>query len=165
MHIQNSIINFWFPDDNYHNWWFIPKNNLDQIIHDTYYQQMINTFDNFNINDYTDCSINKIISDIIILDQFSRNINRIVKNLDINQFTIKAHMLSKIWIDKKYYLTESIKFTVFALLPIRHIGDKNQIENMIGILDEIKNINPTVESNKIFQKFYFHSKRSLELSI
>jgi uncharacterized protein (DUF924 family) len=162
MNFNLSIINFWFPDDEYHSWWFIPKNNLDQIIYDKYYQQMVDTFDNFNIDDYLNCSTNKIISDIIILDQFSRNINRIVNNLNIYDYTTKAHLLSKIWIDKKYYLTAPIKYTVFALLPIRHIGDKNQIENMIGFLDEIKKNYPDINSNKIFQKFYFHSKRALE---
>lgn len=43
----------------------------------------------------------EIISDIILLDQFSRNINRIIRNLDLIEYTNKAIQLSNEWIEKK----------------------------------------------------------------
>lgn len=159
--LYDSILTFWFPDDDYHSWWFIPKNNFDKIIYDNYYQIMLDKFNNFNIKDYENCNIKKIITDIIILDQFSRNINRIIGNLNIIEYTKKAYQLSKLWIDQKYYLLENIKYTVFAFLPIRHLRDITEISNILLILDTIQKLNPNIVNNKIYQKFKFFSEKSL----
>ena len=135
----NEILQFWFPNPQYQKWWFISNLKLDQHISEKYYKQMEKLFDGFSIDNYLNAQPKKIITDIILLDQFSRNISR-VKNeedIDIQAYTKKAELLSEIWLGKKYYLTEQIEYTVFALLPIRHSKDKNKIKKLIPILDEI----------------------------
>lgn len=61
---------------------------------------MNNIFNNFNLENYSQSSPKEIIRDIILLDQFSRNINRIVGVLDIIEYTNKAIQLSNQWIKK-----------------------------------------------------------------
>jgi len=162
-----EILDFWFPDDNYHSWWFNNKKkdiNIDRLIYDKFYNKLIEfNFDILDNIDSTTLTKEFIISSIILLDQFSRNINRITNNLDIYYYTKKAHILTKIWIDRKYYLILPVKYTVFAFLPIRHLKDKNDIKNMIMLLDEIKLFNPQIEFNEIYKKFYFNSIKSFKL--
>ncbi len=161
-----SLLNFWFPDDKYHIWWFKSNEQLDNQIYYTYYEQMLTLFKNFSIENYQNLSKqinpNQIIHDIILLDQFSRNINRIVNDLDIRAYTEKACMLSNLWIDKKYYLSEPINYTVFAFLPIRHANNYQLIKNISdNIFNEMIESNNTLLSNEIFKKFKFHTEKSL----
>jgi len=118
---------------------------------------MLNTFNNFNIKNYSILSPEEIISDIILLDQFSRNINRIIRNLDLIEYTNKAIQLSNKWIEKKYYLTCHIKWTVFAFLPIRHSKNKKQINRIIKLLEEIQSNNDLIAHDKIYQKFKLYT--------
>ena len=74
--------------------------DLDQKIFNQYYIQISKTFDNFNMESYLKSTPEEIISDIILLDQFSRNINRIIRNLDLIEYTNKAIQLSNEWIEK-----------------------------------------------------------------
>lgn len=159
----DEILNFWFPNQSYQKWWFISNSQLDLEITNKYYNQMTQLYDNFQIENYIDANIqtNKIISDIILLDQFSRNIARVKNNIDINSYTKKAEILSNIWIGKKYYLTEPVKYTVFALLPIRHTKDKSKIKELLPVLEEIKHLNSN-NSNPIYVKFLTHTLRALE---
>lgn len=154
-----QILSFWFPNNDYNLWWFKSNDILDRQIYDTYYQQMIQTFNDFNIENYIDKSPADIIADIILLDQFSRNINRII-NLNVKEYTEKAYLLSQLWIDKQYYLNQPINWTVFALLPMRHIGKQNDLINIIGILNQIEN-NNLITKNEIFIKFKLHTNRQL----
>ena len=155
----NPLLNFWFPDDNYHIWWFKSTNELDQKIYNQYYQQMIDTFDNFDLDNYMESTPEQIIQNIILLDQFSRNINRIVGNINIIQYTNKAIELSNEWIKRKYYLTCPIKWTIFAFLPIRH--SKTRLEELVGLLEQIEKSNNLVSNDKIYQKFKIHTNRQL----
>ncbi len=159
-----SLLDFWFPDDKYHGWWFKSSEQLDNQIYQTYYNQMVLVFNNFLIENYQGANIQpkQIIHDIILLDQFSRNINRIVKNLDIDSYTNKACKLANLWIDKKYYLSEPIQYTVFAFLPIRHGNNYQSIKNISdNIFNEMIESNQELVSNQIFQKFKFHTEKSL----
>ncbi len=122
---------------------------------------MIMTFNNFDIKNYLKLTPEEIISNIILLDQFSRNINRIIRNLDLIEYTNKAIQLSNEWIEKKYYLTCPIKWTVFAFLPIRHSKNKEQIIRLTTLLDEIQTTNNLVTLDKIYQKFKLHTNRQL----
>ena len=103
----------------------------------------------------------EIVANIILLDQFSRNINRIT-NINVEEYTQKAYQLSQIWIDKQYYLNQQINKTVFALLPMRHIGKQNDLINIISILNQIENVN---SKNEIFNKFKLHTIRQLNILI
>jgi uncharacterized protein (DUF924 family) len=148
-----QILSFWFPNNDYNLWWFKSNQILDRQIYDTYYEQMIQTFNDFNIENYIDKSPEELITTIILLDQFSRNINRII-NLNVKEYTEKAYLLSQLWIDKQYYLIQPINWTVFALLPMRHIGKQNDLINIISILNQIENVN---SKNEIFIKFKLHT--------
>jgi len=158
----SHLLNFWFPDDEYHRWWFKSTPALDLKIFNIYHIQMSDTFNNFNVENYSKSTPEEIIRDIIILDQFSRNINRIVQNLDIIQYTNKAIELSNEWIKRKYYLTCPIKWTVFAFLPIRHSKNKEQINRLVGILEQVEKSNNLILLNKIYQKFKFNTIRQME---
>lgn len=168
MDSTSHVLNFWFPDDEYHGWWFkstskLDQQILDQQILDQYYISMTDTFNNFNLENYSKSRPEEIIRDIILLDQFSRNINRIVRNLDLIEYTNKAIQLSNEWIDKKYHLTCHIKWTVFAFLPIRHSKNKEQIIKLNELLQQIEQFNNSVSSSIIYKKFKLHTSRQLEL--
>ena len=101
-------------------------------------------FDSFNIKDYQNEKPEQLITRILLLDQFSRNINRIISNLDLVKYTLKAFELSILWISKKYYLTEPINYTVFALLPIRHyanLTNNKQLIELLKIINVFKSLN------------------------
>ena len=158
---MDTVLTFWFPNDNYNLWWFKSNKDIDKQIYDIYYDLMVKTFNDFNIDNYFDNSPDKLITAIILLDQFSRNINRII-NIDVKEYTQKAYQLSQIWIDKQYYLNQPINKTVFALLPMRHIGKQNDLINIISILNQIENNN---SKNEIFNKFKLHTIRQHNILI
>ena len=150
-----TLLQYWFPDNNYHMWWFKSTYEQDKQIYDEYYNLYVDTFYNFNINNYD--NTDQIINDIIVLDQLSRNMSRINNNIDIDKSTRYAVQLSELWINNKLYLFEPIKYTAFALLPMRHYykGIKNKY--LLTLLDEILIINPNIKNDPIFKKFYFHT--------
>lgn len=156
---MDTVLTFWFPNNNYNIWWFKSNEILDKQIYDIYYDLMVKTFNDFNINNYFDKSSDELIATIILLDQFSRNINRII-NINIKEYTQKAYQLSQIWINRQYYLNQPINKTVFALLPMRHIGKQNDLINIISILNQIENNN---SKNEIFNKFKLHTIRQLNI--
>jgi len=157
----NNLLQFWFPNSQFQKWWFKSNVRLDQEIYQKFYHKMVDIFNTFNIESYENTDKIKLITDIILLDQISRNISRVIRNINIPNYTEKAELLANIWIGKKYYLTEPIEYTVFALLPIRHTKNKCSIKKLLPILDEIKYINAN-DSNQIFIKFYTHTIRVLE---
>ena len=163
MENNTQILTFWFTNTDYNLWWFKSNDQLDHQIYQLYYDQMVNTFNDFNSQDYLNKSSEELIVTIILLDQFSRNINRIVGNLNIRSYTEKAYELSKIWIDNKYYLTQPIAWTVFAFLPIRHLGNKSNLDNLIKLLKQIENENNLITNNTIFNKFKLHTIRQINL--
>ena len=158
---MDIVLTFWFPNDDYNLWWFKSNDILDKQIYDIYYNLMVKTFNDFNIENYVDKSSDKLVATIILLDQFSRNINRII-NIDLKEYTEKAYLLSQLWINKQYYLNQPINKTVFALLPIRHIGKQNDLINIISILNQIENVN---SKNEIFNKFKLHTIRQHNILI
>jgi uncharacterized protein (DUF924 family) len=157
----NSVLNFWFPDDQYQKWWCKSTPELDTQIYTQYYQLMLNMFDNFLIDNYQDPSPEQLIYGIIVLDQFSRNINRIVQNLNIGKYTDHALQLTNKWIELKYYLTCPIKWTVFAFLPIRHTKNNQKIKELDDLLNQIEKQNNLITSNQIFKKFKSNTKRQM----
>lgn len=173
MENNSQILNFWFPNNNYNIWWFKSNEILDKKIYDNYFTIMIDTFINHNTSKYIDANPESIVESIILLDQFSRNINRITNNLDVKEYTKKARELSQIWIDKKYYLTEPILHTVFAFLPIRHLNDVEQMKHLIKILEEMESnidslksnkvFDTKIISNKVFDKFKLHTLRQFNI--
>lgn len=157
---KNEILEFWFPNESYNNFWFKSTNELDNLIYQKYYPELKNKMDNFNIDFYNDITSDDLLIDIILLDQFSRNINRIIE-IDIKTCTVYAIKLSQIWIDKSYYLTKPINYTVFALMPLRHSFEPEKLQNLILILESLENKKIGI-NNIVFQKFKFHTIRNYE---
>jgi uncharacterized protein (DUF924 family) len=155
-----DILTYWFPNNDYNSWWF--NSSHDNDIYNKYYNIMLEKFKTFNINNYNINNPEEIITDIIILDQFSRNINRITNNINILDYTIKANQLSQLWIKYKIYLEVPIRWTVFAFLPIRHLKDINENKKLLIYLNEIIEKDNNIVNNKIYQKFKYHTEQHIK---
>jgi len=160
---MDSILNFWFPDDNYQKWWFKSTDNLDRVIYNTYYDIMYKQYDNFKEQDYSNVSPSTLISTIVLFDQFSRNMARInnISTIDVNDFTKMAMKLTNIWLIRNLHLTEPIKYTVFALLPIRHMKQVDCIKDLVELLNSMEEQNSDLKTNIIFNKFKSATIRNL----
>jgi uncharacterized protein (DUF924 family) len=99
----------------------------------------------------------ELLALIILLDQFSRNINRII-NLNITNFTIEAKKLSMICISQKNIYNKKMNHVCFILMPLRHLNKLNDYNFIIDILDKIEDNN-----NEIYIKFKNETNRKLEL--
>ena len=155
----NDILTFWFPNNNYNKFWFEKNEEIDIFINNNF-KELINYVNSYDINDIIYYNKNEILAIIILLDQFSRNIQRIDITFKVYDMTLKAYELSQIWIKNKYYLTESIQHTVFALMPLRHINKITDYILILNILDEIKHI---YKNNEIYKKFIYQTKKRFEL--
>jgi uncharacterized protein (DUF924 family) len=158
---MDSILNFWFPDDSYHSWWFKSNDIFDRKIYDTYYDMMYHHYNNFKEQDYSNASPSILISMIILFDQFSRNMARIKNIINVNDFTNMAMKLTNIWLTRNLHLTEPIKYTVFALLPIRHMKQVDCIKDLVILLERMQEQNNDLKTNIIFNKFKSATIRNL----
>ena len=159
---MDSILDFWFPDDSYHSWWFKSTPELDKKIYDTYYDVMYKPYNNFIESDYDYAEPSVLISTIILFDQFSRNMARINITIEINEFTRKARQLTNIWLKRELYKTEPIKYTVFAYMPIRHMKQENEIKNLVILLERMEALDSNLKTDTIFNKFKSTTIRNLE---
>ncbi len=150
----NKILSFWFPNESYQSFWFKQDIEFDNLIQKDYLEALIHIS---TLDLSLEREPKKILACIILLDQFSRNINRIHR-IDVHKFTEKAYELSQIWINNKYYISQPIHYTVFALMPLRHLNKLVDYELIIHILDEIKD-----KKNTVYDKFYLHTKRKLDI--
>lgn len=163
-----DILHFWFPNQKYNKFWFDHNIDFDILIKNKYQDLILKIFKNIKETDITDFSSNELISIIILLDQFSRNINRAIlidnesniigdktiyytniENNDITKMTEEASRLSKHWIQKKYYLTEPMNKIVFALMPLRHLNKLHDYKIILDILDIIQD----KKDDEIYIKF------------
>ena len=155
-----DILHFWFPNQKYNKFWFEKNIDFDILIKNKYQDLLLKIFKNIKEADIIEFSSNELISIIILLDQFSRNIYRAtlinsdsntigdktiyytnIESNDITKMTEEANRLSKYWIQKKYYLTEPINKTVFALMPLRHLNKLHDYNIILDILEKSKKLN------------------------
>ena len=155
--IINEIFTFWFPNDNYNNFWFDKNLDFDSTIKAKYFYLLKNIFVEIKNYDLFGMNSDELIAIIIVLDQFSRNIERTISDNErdllsfenIHEMTEEANRLSKHWINRKYYLNEPINKIVFALMPLRHLNKVHDYNIIVQILDEIKyKFNDTILYNK-----------------
>ena len=166
--VINEIFTFWFPNDNYNNFWFDKNLDFDSTIKTKYFTLLKDIFALIKNYDLFGMTSDELIAIIIILDQFSRNIERTITDNDrdllsfetIHEMTEEANRLSKFWISRKYYLTESINKIVFALMPLRHLNKVHDYNIIIQILDEIKN---KFSHTIIYSKFKNQTIKRLDL--
>ena len=152
----DSILNFWFPNENFNKFWF--DKSVDNKIYEEYYDLLNTTYNNIiKINNLEKIEYKELLAIIILLDQFSRNINRII-NINISNFTLEAKKLSMICINNKYYLNKKINHICFILMPLRHLNKISDYYIIIGILNEINDID-----NKLFIKFKNETIKKLDL--
>jgi len=166
--VINEIFTFWFPNENYNNFWFDKILDFDSTIKTKYFALLQNVFVEIKNYDLFGMTSDEMIALIIILDQFSRNIERtisdselkLMNSLTIHEMTEEANRLSKYWISRKYYLTEPINKIVFALMPLRHLNRVHDYNIIIQILDEI---NDKYKGNNLYTKFKYQTMKRLEL--
>jgi len=156
--ICNKIIKFWIPDNKYHAEWFKHNPLFDKYIYDNY-SSYVNYFQyklDFNTPE-------EILTCIIVLDQFVRNIKR-VRNFKENEkkYYSKALILSEIWIENNYHLTQPITHTIFALMPMRHSLNIKKYKKLKSILSELSD---KYKDNEVFKKFCFHTERCYKKQI
>ena len=165
---MDSILDFWFPDNNYQKWWFKSTPEMDRKIYDTYYDVMYKQYNNFNEADYNYAEPSVLISTIILFDQFSRNMARInmgkasVAVINVDDFTRKARQLTNIWLKRALYKTEPIKYTVFAYMPIRHMKKDDEIEQLAILLERMEIQDSNLKTDTIFNKFKSTTIRNLQ---
>ena len=166
--VINEIFTFWFPNDNYNNFWFDKNLDFDSTIKSKYFTLLKHIFLQIKNYDLFGMTSDELIAIIIILDQFSRNIERTIIESEsdllssqiIHEMTEEAKRLSNYWISQKYYLTESINKIVFALMPLRHLNKIHDYKIIIQILDEIKD---RCSSTILYNKFKNQTIKRLEL--
>jgi len=111
----DSIITFWFPNNKFNKFWF--DKTIDMKIYNEYYNLLIETYNKITTFEKLETlEYEELLALIILLDQFSRNINRII-NIDVINFTIEAKKLSLICINKNYILNNKIEHICFILMP------------------------------------------------
>jgi len=150
--ICNKIIKFWIPDDKYHPEWFKKNPTFDKYIYDNY-SSYVNYFQ-YKLDFYT---AEELLAGIIVLDQFVRNIKRVyLFKMSERKYYDKALVLSEMWIENNYHLTQPITNTMFALMPMRHSLSLKKYIKLKSILSEL---NDKYKDNEIFKKFCFHTER------
>ena len=160
----NDILNYWFPNQLYNKFWFATDEQVDNYINTEYYKIMVKLFEDLskdNDDALDKLTTKQLISYIIILDQFSRNIARVNTNVDSNVITNMTEVASKlsyIWINKKLYLQENINKTVFALMPLRHSYKLHDYKVILEVLEEVKD-----KENEIYKKFKAQTLRRYNL--
>lgn len=155
IHID-SIIAFWFPNNKFNKFWF--DKTIDMKIYNEYYQLLIETYDKIiTFDKLENLEYEELLALIILLDQFSRNINRIIA-IDVTNFTIEAKKLSIICINKNYILNNKMNHICFILMPLRHLNKLNDYYTIIKLLNNVKD-----NDNEIFNKFKNETQKKLDL--
>jgi len=146
-----EILNFWFPNDQYNKFWFDRSESVDKIITERFsgllketYQKLIS----MDLNELLDMNYFELLAVIILLDQFSRNINRTV-HVDVKSYTYKARKISYVLINNKYFLHDTIGHIIFILMPLRHMNELKDYELILDILNKLN----AYKGNKIYDKF------------
>jgi len=150
-----SILNFWFPNEKFNKFWF--DKSVDDKIYKEYYNLLNDTYNKIINNNLDNIDYDELLALIILFDQFSRNINRII-HINVNDFTIEAKKLSMICINKNYLFDKKMNHICFILMPLRHL---NKLTDYYLILDILKNIEDT--KNNLFDKFKNETLKKLDL--
>ncbi len=144
-----NILKFWFPSQEsiFLKFWF--SSEYDEYITKNFKNNLIE-LENLKIIDYNNAD--DLLAQIIVLDQFSRNIYRGKK--DIIKNDPKALSLAKKYFENNYFKNHKLNQIIFALMPFRHSED---LDNQSFVLDFL---NKNKEDNKLFIKFYNASIKS-----
>lgn len=151
----NEILTFWFPNNNWNNFWF--DKSVDQEIYDKYYNLMIDINKKIDSVNLDDMLYEEILSIILILDQFSRNINRL-KSVNVEEMTNKAKKLTLYICKCGMFYLRTMNHICFLLMPLRHT---NSIEDHKFIIDILTKVNKE-HYGYLFSKFHRETIRKLQ---
>ena len=188
------ILQYWFPSEGFQKFWFYGKYNkaIDNDIRDKFLPHIKSYF--HKKLDLVDSNLyhESILAQIILLDQFTRNIyrdipidpdlipssfiNKLYKNLPHNTASdqefirmvigYEALKLGKKYLDliKNKNISPPFEHIVFALMPYRH---SSLVENKQFVVNYLEKYKETcdVSNNKLFGKFENTSKRKLDEAI
>lgn len=150
----NNILNFWFPNQNYQQFWF--DGSKDRIIYDNFNAFLLNNNKNSFDQIIDNFSNTEIFSFIILYDQLTRNIVRYNKNYELTNEYKLALQLSLHLLINKYEDELNFNEQLFLLLPLRHTNKKECLDLVIYYLKKIYQ-NISQENKNTFKKFYFNT--------
>ena len=151
---MKEILDYWFPTLEFQKFWF--SNNKDEEIK----LKFGNILNDISKTEIIPNNVDDLLSYIIILDQFTRNIYRNTEKAYKNDK--KALKLAEIFFKNEYDLDLTINKLIFALMPFRHselIEHQKFVLNKIQLIKSNNNIK-TETDNIILQKFNRASLKS-----
>lgn len=142
----DNILNFWFPNNKFNEFWF--NHEKDQYIINNY-KELLDEFSGYSISkilDYIETSKDKkntVLSIVILLDQFTRNIYR-YKTYTMND-KLCLQLVNHFY-ELNYHKLYPVNEWVFFMLPFRHTKDKKYLDL---VLKELSTISPSTEYDKV----------------
>lgn len=161
----DEIYNFWFKTndkcDEYYDFWF--DKSVDNIIKEKYENFLINEFtDDYTIKLFeTETDIKRMISVIILYDQFTRNLYRGTEKMYIND-DIACACVCHIFdtgIDKKILENYGLAPYLFMLIVLRHQKQSTLIYYVLNKLNELER---NYINNTLFYKFKLATLKNIE---
>ena len=144
---MDNIIKFWFPNDKWQKWWFSLNEEIDRDIFNNYRNLLEEVNGWVLTKNRDDYSYEELLSIIILLDQFSRNMSRIDPTINKDYYTTLALILTEEWLKRGYHKLKPFMYTGFALLPLRHT---RALERVYLIIEELKE---EFKDDLFFKKF------------
>lgn len=188
---KNDVLNYWFPSPGFQKFWFNGKYNteIDNDIRERFLPQ-IKLYFCGELNIFDDNNHDSILAQIILLDQFTRNIyrnipidndlvtsnfiNTLYKNLSRNLMANQEFIRTVIDYEglklAEKYLTlikdknidPPFEHIVFALMPYRHSPLVENKQFVVDYLENYKTTHDNIQNNALFIKFEKTSKRKLQ---
>jgi len=158
---MDSILPFWFPNNNFNKFWF-DKSKDDVII-----KKYKTILENAKIENIPKLSDNMILSYIILFDQLNRNIFRNNKS-KIKKYDKFALELTEYFFENRNWYHIQVNYLIFFLMPYRHTFQINKYEKIFSILDIYyqKNKETLETDNKqklLLKKFINQTLKKLQL--
>ena len=174
-----KIYNWWFDSNNGIKLWIIKnkskRNEIDNYITNTYiavlkkYQStdltdILKYNQDYNIDSY----LKRLVTIIIILDQFSRNIVRTGTQVDVIQNTLKSEKISVFLCQTKYIHRLPLNNLIFVLMPLKHTNIINNFQIIKKIISKSINITKNrfanISENDLY-RFYQDSLKKYIMSL
>ena len=142
----NAILQYWFPNNNFNNFWFSGE-KTDEYIKNNFYDYFSELTKE---NPVIFINQDELLAKIIVLDQFTRNINR--DSSRAYQNDSKALELAELYFLKNYDKKHTFNKIIFALMPFRH---SEKISNQKFVLDYLQGVDD--KDTILYKKFYRES--------
>jgi tRNA(Ile)-lysidine synthetase-like protein len=143
----DNILNFWFPNNDYNEFWF--DKSPDSYIKENYTDVLEKLKDSTNdfYQEWTKSLRGKVAS-IIVLDQFTRNIYRNTEKIYDNDNL--ALIISKSILSNNLDKELPLNFRIFTLMPYRH---QKKSEYLDFVVKKIQEYETELGQSKLLDKF------------